>query len=124
MKKTILIMISIIIILLIILNIDFPLNSKKMYGKYANMNFDNEICCVEAPHESDTLELFEDGNFQSKFYGKGKFQITNGVNPIIELKYTDFGKSAIYRTYFVNKIFEKTKIMLNADANHYYEKID
>ena len=42
----------------------------------------------------------------------------------IELHYTDFGQTSVYKTYFSNGIFENPKIILNADSNHYYEKLD
>ncbi len=103
---------------------DFPLKEKTLYDKYVNTNYQNPICCVEAPHEADTLILFRDGHFESKFYGKGHFEVTNGINPEIVLHYKSFGKPALYRTYFSNKLFEKPKIILNADMNHVYTKID
>jgi len=107
-----------------ILNINFPLRKQNIYGKYINMNFDKPICCVEAPHTADTLVLYKDNMFKSKFYGIGTYKLDNGINPEIELHYTDFGQSAAYKTYFLNGIFEKPKIVLNADSNHYYEKLD
>lgn len=123
MKKYILHVILILAGLLLILNIDFPVSSDKCFGKYANMNYNADICCVEAPHKPDTLTLYKDGSFRSKFYGKGTFVIESGFTTRIILKYTDFGKSTIYNTYFTNKINEELRIILNADSNHYYEKI-
>ncbi len=79
---------------------------------------------MEAPHTADTLVLYEDNTFRSKFYGMGTYKLYNGLNPEIELHYTDFGQPAAYKTYFLNGIFEKPKISLNADSNHYYEKLD
>lgn len=93
-----------------------------MYGKYINTNYENPICCVEAPHEPDTLILSSNGTFKSNFYGKGTFKITNGINPTIELRYMEFGKSARFKTYFSNTIFENPKVVLNADMNHFYAK--
>ncbi|MBO9694275.1 hypothetical protein [Chryseobacterium sp.] len=107
-----------------ILNINFPLKKQDIYGKYINMNFDKPICCVEAPHTADTLVLYEDNTFRSKFYGMGTYKLYNGINPEIEIYYTDCGQPAAYKTYFLNGIFEKPKISLNADSNHYYEKLD
>ncbi|AZB27798.1 hypothetical protein [Chryseobacterium balustinum] len=123
MKKYILIIILILICLIIILNIDFPVGSNDCFGKYANMNYDAAVCCVEAPHEPDTLILHKDGSFTSKFYGNGTFVTENGLTRRIILKYSDFGKGSIYNTYFTNKINEELRIILNADSNHYYEKI-
>ncbi|MGO4709711.1 hypothetical protein AB4Y90_11470 [Chryseobacterium sp. 2TAF14] len=117
------IIIFIIIGLIIILNVDLPVSSNDYVGKYANRNYNTEICCVEAPHKPDTLTLYKDGSFKSKFYGNGKFAIEGVFNTRIILKYSDFGKDAIYNTYFTNKINEELRIILNADNNHYYEKI-
>ena len=124
MKKYIVIIILILIGLITILNIDFPVGSNDCFGKYANMNYDAAVCCVEAPHEPDTLILHTDGSFTSKFYGNGTFVIENGFTPRITLKYSDFGNGATYDTYFTNKINEGLRIILNADSNHYYEKIE
>lgn len=102
---------------------DFPLKEKTLYGKYVNTNYQNPTCCVEVPHESDTLILYSNGNFESKFFGKGRFEINNGITPRMELHYTSFGEPVSYNTYFSNKLFEK-KIILNADMNHYYLKVN
>ncbi|MGL6125607.1 hypothetical protein [Chryseobacterium artocarpi] len=126
MSKIFLALFVIILVVFFILNINFPLKKHEIYGKYVNRNFDKPICCVEAPHTEDTLILYEDKTFESKFYGAGTYILYNGINPEIELFYKDFNhsSSAIYKTYFLNGIFEKPKIMLNADMNHYYEKLD
>ena len=124
MKKAVLTFGGFLLIVIVIFNTDFPLSKNNLSGKYINTNFNNPICCVEAPHDSDTLILKDDGTFTSKFYGNGEFNIRNGLNPEIEWTYVEFGKKAIYKTYFTNKIFEKPKIILNADMDHYYEKID
>lgn len=103
---------------------DFPLKEKTLYGKYVNTNYQNPICCVEAPHEPDTLILFSDGHFESEFYGKGRFEVSNGLVSGIILHYISDGETMSYNTYFSNKLFEKPKIILNADMNHVYTKID
>lgn len=109
---------------IIIFTMDYPLKEKTLYGKYINTNYQNPICCVEAPHEPDTLILFRNRNFESRFFGKGQFEVSNGISPRIELHYKSFDKSALYSTYFSNKLFEKPKIILNADTNHVYTKIN
>ena len=98
------------------------MRNKEIYGNYINTNFDNPICCVEAPHKMDTLILMKNGKFKSEFFGEGTYILNNGINPKIELHYIDMDKPAIYRTYFLNKLFDKPKIILNADLNHYYLK--
>ncbi|SMP18851.1 hypothetical protein [Chryseobacterium profundimaris] len=112
------------ILVIIISTMDFPLREKTLYGKYVNTNYENPICCVEAPHEPDTLILFCDGHFESKFYGKGYFDVSNRFTSRIILHYTSDDKAASLNTYFSNKLFEKPKIILNADMNHVYTKID
>lgn len=124
MKRKLLIFILLGMISIIVFNIDFPLNDRNIYGKYINKNFDNPTCCVEAPHTEDTLILDRNGTFKSKFYGIGTYRIENEMFPEIELNCKEFGKSATYKTYFSNKILQKPKIILNADLNHYYEKVD
>lgn len=112
------------ILVIIIFTIDFPLREKTLFGKYINTNYENPICCVEAPHEPDTLILFRDGHFESGFYGKGRFEVSNGLVSRIILHYISDGEPALGNTYFSNKLFEKPKIILNADMNHVYTKID
>jgi len=124
MKKITTIIFISLIILISIFSINYPLSKNNVYGKYVNKNFNQPICCVEAPHKPDTLILSKNGKFQSAFYGKGNYKFDNGFEAGIELHYFEFGKSAIYRTYLENKIFEKPRIVLNADTNHYYEKIE
>ena len=96
MKKNIIIVFISLIVLISVLSINYPLSDNNVYGKYVNINFSQPICCVEAPHKSDTLILFKNGKFQSNFYGKGNYEFNNGFEAEIELHYFEFGKSAIY----------------------------
>ncbi len=112
------------ILVIILFTIDFPLRENTLYGRYANTNYQNPICCVEAPHEPDTLVLFRDGHFESKFYGKGRFELNKGLVTRIKLHYISDRISALGNTYFSNKLFEKTKIILNPDMNHVFTKIN
>ena len=123
MKKIILI-ITFFLVILAIFTINFPIAKDKVYGKYANKNYEQPICCVEAPHKADTLILYKNGNFESKYFGNGTYAIGSSFETNIDIYYRDFGKNAIFRTYFENKIFKNPKIILNADTNHYYEKIE
>ncbi|WP_079207466.1 hypothetical protein [Riemerella anatipestifer] len=70
--------------------------------------------------------LFEEGKFTSQFYGIGHYEIGSGFETEITLhcKSKNFNEGLLIRTYFENKILEKPRIILNADMNHYYEKID
>lgn len=122
--KLIVTLIALGLLVITIFNVDYPLKDKTLYGMYVNTNYQNPICCVEAPHEPDTLIMYSDGNFESRFFGKGQFEMSNGISPRIEFHYKSFGKSALFSTYFSNQLFRKTKIILNADMNHVYTKIN
>ncbi|MWW26821.1 hypothetical protein [Flavobacteriaceae] len=124
--KRILFGIGIILIVgILILRCNIPMTKNSVVGIYANTNYRNEPCCVETPHKADTLNLKSDGTFSSEFYGDGTYDVNYGLlNSEIELHYEyEMGKAG-YHTYFSNKIFEKPKIILNYDLNHYYEKVE
>ncbi|CAN5472443.1 hypothetical protein BH10BAC1_BH10BAC1_00370 [soil metagenome] len=108
---------------IILLRIDFPMQESDIVGSYVNKNYSNEPCCVEAPHIADTLVLMADKTFTSGFYGSGTYKISyeNSYTTRIEWEY-EMG-AAGYNTYFSNELFEKPKIILNYDMNHYYEKL-
>lgn len=124
MKKNILYICLSILVLIVFFTISFPVSDNNIYGKYANKNYQQPICCVEAPHQPDTLILYKNGTFESNYFGSGNYKLDSGFETNIEIYYKDFGKNAIFRTYFENKLFDKPRIILNADMNHYYEKID
>src|SRR5690606_29522377 len=94
-------------------------------GVYANTNYDNTICCLEAPHIADTLLLKSDGTFSSPYYGNGTYKVNYGIlTTKIDWTYQyEMGKAG-YSTRFSNKVFEKPKIILNYDLGHYYEKVE
>ena len=78
---------------------------------------------METPHIPDTLRLNSDYTFSSGYYGNGKYKLEKGfLSTNIYWSYEDeWGKGGV-STYFSNKIYEKPKIILNYDLNHYYEK--
>ena len=125
MKRTIFGIGIILIIGFLVLLCNIPMTKNSVVGIYANTNYGNEPCCVETPHKADTLNLKSDGTFSSEFYGEGNYNVNYGIlNSEIELHYDyEMGKAGYY-TYFSNKIFEKPKIILNYDLNHYYEKVE
>ncbi|OSY88194.1 hypothetical protein WH52_05260 [Tenacibaculum holothuriorum] len=100
---------------------DMPTTNKKMVGVYVNKNFQNKICCIETPHIPDTLRLFKDGSFFSKFYGKGKWKVNNRFDRI---EFILNSKQVSIYTHISNKLFERKKIMMNENTNHHYEKIE
>lgn len=112
------------IILILIVCCDIPMTNSSMAGTFVNTNYDKSPCCVEAPHTADTLIIRSDGTFYSQFYGEGTFKVGFDIyNPKMILDYDKNGKGSIY-TYCQNTLFEKTKIILNDQRSHYYEKID
>jgi len=121
MKKILLIFTFIIIGILIIININFPIKKEKIIGKYANMNFENPHCCGEAPHKPDTLVLFNNGTFKSKFYGNGNYKFENNN---LDLNYDYINGKAKYKTTVSNRLSQNIRIILNEKLNHYYEKIE
>jgi hypothetical protein len=122
--RRILIGIGIILFIgILVLQCNVPMTKKSVVGTYVNTNYENKTCCLESPHKVDTLKLKSDGTFSSGYYGNGTYDINTGLlNTEIDLHYKyEFGNAGYY-TSFNNKIFERPKIMLNSDLNHYYEK--
>ena len=115
------------IILLVAFSIvgcEVPMTNNSVIGKYANTNYGNQLCCMNSPHKPDTLVLKSDNTFTSAFYGTGTYKIVYGTfKTQIEWTYDYKIDSIIIDTYFENNAFGNTKIILNADMNHYYEKI-
>ena len=110
---------------MLVLRCDIPMIKNNVVGVYANTNYGDEPCCLESPHIADTLQLKSDGTFTSGYYGNGTYKINYGILTT-EIDWTyeyEFGK-AIHSSYFSNKIYEKPKIILNYDLNHYYEKVE
>ena len=124
--KRILIGIGIILFIgILVLKCDIPMTKNSVVGVYANTNYGNEVCCLESPHKSDTLILKSNGTFSSEYYGNGTYKVSYGIMTT-EIDWTykyEMGKAGL-STYFINKIFEKPKIVLNYDLNHYYEKTE
>lgn len=75
----------VVILGIIIFITDYPLKEKTLYGKYVNTNYQNPICCVEAPHEPDTLILHSNGNFESVFSGEDNLKLV--MESVQELNY-------------------------------------
>lgn len=97
-------------------------SSQMMTGTYVNRNYENDFI-NENPHISDTLVLFENNRFASRYWGKGVYKTSctfRGTK--ISLK----GNDGNGLTSYVNRImyFGNPKIILYEDLNQYYEKID
>jgi hypothetical protein len=110
---------------ILVLRCDIPMTKNSVVGTYANTNYGNEPCCLETPHKADTLILKSDGTFSSAYYGNGIYKVNYGIltTEIDWIYEYEMGKAG-HSTYFSNKIFEKPKIVLNYDLNHYYEKTE
>ena len=124
--KRILIGIGIILFIgILVLKCDIPMTKNSVVGVYANTNYGNEVCCLESTHKSDTLILKSNGTFSSEYYGNGTYKVSYGIMTTeIDWTYKYEMGPAGHSTYFINKIFEKPKIVLNYDLNHYYEKTE
>lgn len=101
------------------------MTKNSVMGTYVNTNYKNKHCCLESPHNADTLTLKSDGKFSSGYYGIGSYDINYGLfETEIELHYiSEMGKAGFYSS-FRNKIFEGPRIGMNDDLNHYYQKIE
>lgn len=99
------------------------MTKSQVVGTYINKNYQNDPV-PEVPHGIDTLTLKSDGTFTSGFYGDGTYKVGCGIlTTKIDWTYEyEMGKAG-FSTYFSNKIYEKPKIILNYDLNHYYQKI-
>lgn len=125
MKRIILIIGLVFIILISVLRCNIPLTNSKVIGTYLNTNYGNKHFIAEIPYKADTLVLKSDGTFSSGFYGNGTYQVDCGIlKTEIDLDYDYVMGNARSSFYFSNKVYENTKIILNYDLNHYYEKID
>jgi hypothetical protein len=114
-----------IIIFILQCNGNIPLLKKNIAGSYINKNYQKKICCIESPHKPDTLILKIDGTLSSNYFGVGTYKVNYGIfENEIELHYENqYGKAGHY-TYFVNRLFEQPKIIMNSDTNHYFEKAE
>ncbi len=112
--------------------------SKALLGKYVNRNYGYEFT-VGTPHISDTLIIKKDNQFESPYYGKGKYRLNYTLGGTkIDLDYGEGYSSMdingekitvsneesfsthINRIWFVGN----PRIILFEDLNQYYEKID
>src|SRR4051812_21182670 len=84
-------------------------------GKYVNRNYQNNII-AEVPNTADTLVLFNNNRFESKFFGKGNYKISYSFEGThIILKYKDeFGKAG-FETSISRINWGRPKIILDSD---------
>jgi hypothetical protein len=114
-----------IVIFIFQCNGNIPIMKNNIAGMYINKNYEKKICCVESPHKPDSLILKPDGTLSSNFFGTGTYKINYGIlETEIELHYENKNGKAGHYTYFVNRLFENPKIIMNSDTNHYFEKTE
>ena len=88
-----------------------------LIGKYENTNYDYGYSSANYP---DTLMLYENNRFASKYWGKGKYTINSSLRgTCIEFNLEFGGKE----TYISRFWFGKPRIEVNEDFNHFYMKI-
>ena len=135
LKKSILLIASIFIAIYAYNNF---FTNNTLIGTYVNRNYEN-VFIGGNPHIVDTLILKKDNQFESPYYGKGKYKLNYTLNGTkIDLDYGEgFTSTNIngeqvtvsneesFSTY-VNRIWfvGNPKIILFEDLNQYYEKID
>ncbi|MFI1770276.1 hypothetical protein [Thalassobellus citreus] len=125
MKRIIFGIVMILFIGILISLWNIPMTKFSVIGTYANTNYEKKHCCIESPHKAENLTLKSDGTFSSDFYGNGNYKVSYGIlNTEIELHYENINGKSVYHSYFINKIFENPKIVLNYDMNHYYQKTE
>ncbi|WP_367389792.1 hypothetical protein [Lewinella sp. LCG006] len=87
-------------------------------GNYINSNFEHSAM---EPQTYDELAIFNDGTFDSVYFGHGVYELSNSFMATkIKLKATN--GSLNFSTYITRQWFGKPKIIFSADANHYYKK--
>lgn len=93
-------------------------------GEYVNRNYDYKPVIPEIPYEQDTLRLFDNNQFASRFWGKGTYKIFyTGAGTRLELSYHDeYGKGG-FNSPVTRLSFGRPIIWLDRDHNHYLEKV-
>ena len=111
-----------LIVGLIVWNWNWSVAPENVVGTYVNTNYDNPHCCVEAPHQPDTLVLLSNGVMHSGFYGTGTWELRYN-NTEIHWSYPYEHGMAGYAAGVVNEIGTELRLELNYKTNHYYRKI-
>ena len=124
MKRQILWMIPVLLVVgLIIKNWSWSVTEDQLVGTYINTNYSQTKCCVEAPHEPDTLRLMADGTMTSGFYGTGTWELKRGGSAV-EWHYPYEYGTAGYSASIDNEIGQPIRLILNWDWDHHYKKVE
>lgn len=124
MRRQLLWMILVLLVAgLIIKNWSWSVSREDVIGTYVNTSFSHVPCCVEAPHEPDTLHLLSDGTMISGFYGKGTWELDSQGNGV-DWNYPYEHGMAGYSAGIENRIGQPLKLILELDWDHHYRKIE
>jgi hypothetical protein len=110
---------------LLVIKCDLPMIKPQIIGTYVNNQNYKKDFTLNTPSIIDTLILKADNTFKSKFYGVETYDINYKVfttEIVLKYDYEEIGKAS-FSSYFTNKIYEPSKIILNRDLNHFYKKI-
>lgn len=124
-RKRIYIFYGFVLTLFVLFFFNHFFSQKMIVGKYVNRNFEDRFI-AENPHVEDTLMIFSNNRFFSKFYGKGNYELSYDIDgTYIELNYKDEAGQSRLKTSIRRKFLLGTfKIDLCYDLNQYYEKIN
>ena len=88
-------------------------------GIYINVNYENSPA-AEASRNLDTLYIYADNTFYSRYYGKGRYNLSYSLGGTeIDLNFQNSGLNTSVSRVF----FGKPKIGIFWDISHYYVKI-
>ena len=108
---------------LIIKNWSWSVSREDVIGTYVNTNYSHVPCCVEAPHEPDTLRLLSNGTMSSGFYGKGTWELDSQDNSV-DWSYPYEHGMAGYSAGIDNRLGEPLKLTLEYNWGHHYRKTE
>ena len=136
MKRQILLVIPVLLIVgLVVKNWSWSASREDVIGTYINTSFSHVPCCVEAPHEPDTLRLLADGTMVSGFYGRGTWELEQGGNGVDWSYPCEYGTGCGdehrtvqsmcgYSAGIDNVMGQPIKLILELDWDHHYRKIE
>ncbi len=86
-----------------------------LLGTYVNKNYENSIF---GGNSLDTLILFGNNQFKSKYWGSGRFELSYSFKgTTINMNSSNSLTTTVYRSWFSNP-----RILVTRDLNTYYEK--
>ncbi|MBX2922622.1 MAG: hypothetical protein KF746_10560 [Chitinophagaceae bacterium] len=89
--------------------------SKMLKGIYINKNYENSIFGGSA---LDTLIIFGNNQFDSKYWGSGRFDLSYSLRgTTINMHSNNSLTTSVYRSWFSNP-----RIMIMKDLDTYYER--